>query len=58
VVRLQRALNAAGSPYLAITGTYDTATQRAAAAYQRSIGLKGNSVVSYSTWKALQAGRR
>jgi peptidoglycan hydrolase-like protein with peptidoglycan-binding domain len=58
VTRLQRALNAAGSPALAITGNYDTATQRAAAAYQRSVGLKGNSVVSYSTWKALQAGRR
>jgi len=57
VVRVQRALNAAGSPALPITGTYDTRTRNAVGSYQTKVGLRANKVVGASTWAALRAGR-
>ena len=42
VVRVQRALNAAGSPALPITGTYDTRTRNAVGSYQTKVGLRAN----------------
>lgn len=58
VTRVQRALNAAGSPQLAVTGTYNTATATAVGAYQRSVGIRATKVVATLTWSALRAGRR
>ena len=58
VTRVQRALNAAGSPYLTVTGTYDTATANAIGAYQRKLGISATKVVATQTWAALRAGRR
>ena len=57
VVMLQRALNAAGSPKLAITGTYDAKTRAAVGAYQKKVGLPSTKVVGARTWKALRAGQ-
>ena len=58
VVRVQRALNAAGSPALTVSGTYDAATRAAVVAYQRSLGSAGAGIVGTRTWAALEAGRR
>ena len=57
VVRVQRALNAAGSPALPITGTYDTRTRNAVGSYQAQVGLAVSKVVGTSTWAALRTGR-
>lgn len=58
VVRVQRALNAWGTPYLTVTGTYDAPTAAAVGAYQRSIRLPVTRTVGSATWTALVAGRR
>ena len=58
VTRVQRALNAAGSPYLKVTGTYDAATARAVGLYQRKVRVSATRTVASQTWAALQAGRR
>ena len=58
VVRVQRALNAWGTPYLTVTGTYDAPTAAAVGAYQRSIRLPVTRTVGSATWAALVAGRR
>jgi peptidoglycan hydrolase-like protein with peptidoglycan-binding domain len=57
VVRVQRALNAAGSPALKVTGLYNRATQVAVGAYQRRVGIKPTRVVATLTWRALTHGR-
>lgn len=57
VVRVQRALNAAGSPMLRITGVYDAATANAVGAYQVRRGLKLTKAVGSPTWVALEQGR-
>ena len=57
VVRVQRALNAAGSPLLKVTGIYNRATQSAVGAYQRRTGIKPTRVVAQLTWAALMKGR-
>ena len=58
VVRVQRALNAAGAPGLRVTGRYNRATQAAVGAYQRRVGIKATHVVAQLTWTALMKGRR
>ena len=58
VTRVQRALNAAGSPYLTVNGVYGTATANAVGAYQRSVGISATRTVGPQTWAALTAGRR
>jgi peptidoglycan hydrolase-like protein with peptidoglycan-binding domain len=58
VVRVQRALNAAGAPGLRITGRYNKATQAAVGAYQRRVGIRATRVVAQLTWAALTKGRR
>jgi hypothetical protein len=58
VVRAQRALNAALSPALKVTGIYNRATQRAVVTYQKRVGIKGTGVVATQTWAALSRGRR
>ena len=58
VTRVQRALNAAGSPYLSITGSYNTATANAIGAYQRKVGIRATKTVASQTWAAMRAGRR
>lgn len=58
VVRAQRALNAALSPSLRITGVYNSATRRAVAAYQKRVGITRTGVVAALTWRALARGRR
>jgi hypothetical protein len=58
VIRAQRALNAAISPYLTITGVYNAATQAAVVAYQKRVGIKPTGMVATLTWAALIKGRR
>ena len=58
VTRVQRALNAAGTPRLTVTGTYDRATALAVGAYQKRVGVAATQVVSARTWTALATGRR
>lgn len=58
VLRAQRALNAALSANLRITGEYNRATRRWVAAYQRRVGIKPTGVVATLTWRALSRGRR
>jgi peptidoglycan hydrolase-like protein with peptidoglycan-binding domain len=57
VTRVQRALNAAGSPYLTVTGTYDAATATAVGRYQAAVGISPTRTVGTLTWNALVAGR-
>jgi len=57
VVRVQRALNAAGAPRLSVTGVYNRATRSAVGAYQRRTGIKPTQVVAQLTWAALMKGR-
>ncbi|MET3962266.1 hypothetical protein ABIE44_002200 [Marmoricola sp. OAE513] len=57
VIRAQRALNAATSAKLKVTGIYDAATQRAAAAYQRKNGIKPTEgIIARLTWTSLGKG--
>ena len=57
VIRAQRALNAATSGGLAITGTYNAATQRAAAAYQKAAGISpAQGIIASITWRYLVVG--
>lgn len=58
VFRLQRALNAAGKPRLAVTGVYDAPTDAAVRAWQKKTGLPATGVVARNSWKRLHAGRR
>jgi hypothetical protein len=59
VRRVQRALNAA-SPRtkVAVSGSYDTATQTVVLAWQAKHGITENGVFGAASWAALQAGRR
>jgi hypothetical protein len=58
VVRVQRALNAALSRRLAVTGVYNARTRRAVGRYQHRVGIPATRVVATQTWAALHAGRR
>jgi hypothetical protein len=59
VRRVQRALNA-GSPQakLAVSGSYDSATQAVVLAWQAKHGIAENGVFGAASWAALQAGKR
>ncbi|KQT92190.1 hypothetical protein ASG49_09580 [Marmoricola sp. Leaf446] len=57
VVRVQRALNAATSSALVVTGRYDARTAAAVGTYQRAVGVSATRVVSTATWTALERGR-
>ncbi|MDP9821600.1 glycoside hydrolase domain-containing protein [Nocardioides massiliensis] len=58
VRRLQRALKAAGTPRLPVTGYYGYETTQAVRAYQKRVGLPVTGVAGTTTWLALRAGRR
>ncbi|MCZ4500564.1 MAG: Peptidoglycan-binding domain 1 protein [Marmoricola sp.] len=59
VIRTQRALNAATTYKLKVTGTYDARTQRVVRIYQQRVGVKPVSgIVANLTWAKLVAGRR
>jgi len=57
VVRLQRALHAAGVRGVYITGRFDHATVKAVRTYQRRVGTKVTGTVGRSTWHYLEKGR-
>ncbi|RNL77660.1 glycoside hydrolase domain-containing protein [Nocardioides marmorisolisilvae] len=57
VVRVQRALHAAGVYGVYITGRYDRATQRAVKTYQRRVGIRATGTVGAKTWRYLAKGR-
>ena len=57
VTRVQRAMNAAGSPYLKITGTYGLLTRNAVGSYQKRVGLPATKIVGTRTWAALRSGK-
>ena len=57
VIRAQRALNAATSAGLAISGTYNSATQRAAITYQKAAGISpAEGIIASVTWRYLVVG--
>jgi peptidoglycan hydrolase-like protein with peptidoglycan-binding domain len=57
VRRLQRALTAAGSAELSVTGVFEARTRDAVSRYQRAHGLPATGVVTSDVWKLLQTGR-
>ncbi|MFL6174748.1 MAG: glycoside hydrolase domain-containing protein [Marmoricola sp.] len=57
VVRLQRALHAAGVRGVYITGRYDRATTRAVRTYQHRVGTRTTGSVGRATWRYLAKGR-
>jgi len=58
VRRLQRALNAAGTWKLAVTGTFESTTTAAVKSYQSAHDLAATGVVRSALWAKLQAGTR
>ncbi|HET6627813.1 MAG TPA: glycoside hydrolase domain-containing protein [Nocardioidaceae bacterium] len=56
VRRAQRALNAATSARLDVTGLFDAATTRAVRTYQRDRGLRATGVLAADTWSQLKRG--
>jgi hypothetical protein len=59
VRRLQRALNAADpTAHLAVRGVFDTPTDAALRAWQRSVGLEVSGVAAPETWAGIKAGIR
>lgn len=58
VRRLQRALNAAGSPRLDVTGHFDSPTNTALRAYQSKVGVSASGVAAGKTWKVIARGQR
>ncbi|MGI8645019.1 MAG: glycoside hydrolase domain-containing protein [Nocardioides sp.] len=58
VYRVQRALNAAGTPRLPVTGVFDVATDAAVRAWQKQAGLPVTGVIAANSWKRLQRGER
>ena len=58
VRRLQRALNAAGTWRLAVTGTFESTTAAAVKAYQAAHELPATGVVTSELWAMLQSGTR
>ena len=57
VVRLQRALHAAGVRGVYISGRYDRATARAVRTYQHRVGIRATGTVGMRTWRYLGRGR-
>ena len=58
VFRLQRALNAAGTPRLAVTGVFDATTDAAVRTWQQQVGLPVTGVIAANSWKQLRPGER
>lgn len=58
VLRLERALRAAGLRSVTPSGVLGDRTSRAVQRYQRRVGLVPTGVVADDTWDALQTGRR
>lgn len=58
VLRLQRALRAAGSRSVEHTGVVSERTAKAVRRYQQRLGADPTGVVTTETWAALQQGRR
>jgi hypothetical protein len=58
VLRLQRALVAAGQRFARPTGIVTDRTAKAVVRYQRRVGLAPTGVVTPETWAALQTGAR
>ena len=58
VLRLQRALRAAGARSVKPTGVLSDQTARAVARYQHGVGLDPSGVVTDDTWARLQQGLR
>lgn len=57
VVRAQRALNAATSKSLTITGVFDDRTYWATISYQTATGIQTTGRIGPTTWRFLTAGR-
>jgi peptidoglycan hydrolase-like protein with peptidoglycan-binding domain len=57
VRRVQRALNAAGTPKLAVTGVFEGTTTAAVRSYQSARGLPATGVVTEAVWARMRAGR-
>lgn len=57
VTRVQRAMNAATNKRLAVSGTYNKATERAVTIYQKRVIGPSTGVVGTLTWAALHKGR-
>ena len=55
--RVQRALTAAGSAGVSVTGVFEARTRDAVRRYQHAHGLPATGVVTTDVWKLLQAGR-
>jgi peptidoglycan hydrolase-like protein with peptidoglycan-binding domain len=58
VFRVQRALNAAGTARLAITGVFDATTDAAVRAWQQQVGVPVTGVIAANSWKRLFRGER
>lgn len=57
VIRVQRALNAATSAQLPVTGYFGAQTRSALVGYQKRVLGSASGVVGSATWKALHRGR-
>jgi len=57
VIRIQRAMNAATSRRLKVTGVFNAATGNAVAAYRKKLRMTKQPVVTAAVWRALHRGR-
>ncbi len=57
VVRAQRALNAAGTAHLSITGRFGAATFYATKSYQKAVGVQTTGAIGSVTWRFLNYGK-
>ncbi len=57
VVRAQRALNAATTAHLVITGRFDAATYYATKSYQKAVGVQTTGAIGSVTWRFLNYGK-
>ena len=58
VFRVQRALNAASTARLPVTGVFDATTDAAVRAWQQQVGLPVTGVIAANSWKRLGRGER
>ena len=57
VIRVQRAMNAATSAHLKVTGVFNKATGRAVATYRKHVKIRRGQTVTAAVWTALHRGR-
>jgi len=57
VVRAQRALNAATTAHLKITGRFDAATYWATKSYQKAVGVQTTGAIGSVTWRFMNYGK-